>query len=499
MPATLDPVQKQREILTAFRRVTLQRAQTETSAAAHLTADTEAAEAALQAAHEQEEAQIEESERLALAERNGQYDAAEARYADQLREGETGVEIAQKHFEGARTILGLADQRHLLDDARTVPVRLQPGQDPAQELRRCVKDTADTAATIDRAVDRYMAERTKTPERRLTMPQHRRLLPLALVGILFVLFVGYSQSRPCSLARGLLSAGAASCPATLTGHSGAVNAVAYSPDGGTIASGSSDGTVRLWNLARHSSTRVLHGHSEGVASVAFSPDGKLLASASADTTTKLWDAATGRELRTLAGSAAPALAVAVAPDGNSVATGSADGSVRVWSVTGAALQTLAAGPGAVRAVAFSADGKALASAGDDGAVQLWDPATGAQLRSLSAGAGTLFAVAFSPDDALLATTGSDGAVRMWHPASGEQVRSLPVSAGAVRGLAFSADGKRLVSASDDKRARVWDVASGTLLHNDTTGDKLQAVAFAPNGVTIALATDGGAVLLKPSR
>jgi WD40 repeat protein len=83
------------------------------------------------------------------------------------------------------------------------------------------------------------------------------------------------------------------------GHSGGVNSVAFSLDGKTVASGSGDGTIKLWDIVTGREIRTFSGHSWFVYSVAFSPDGKTVVSGSRDKTVKLWDVVTVREISTL--------------------------------------------------------------------------------------------------------------------------------------------------------------------------------------------------------
>ena len=108
--------------------------------------------------------------------------------------------------------------------------------------------------------------------------------------------------------------------ATLKGHIKGVRSVAFSPDGKTLASGSYDNTIKLWDVGTGKEKSTLRGHTKIVTSVAFSPDGKTLASGSLDGTIKLWDVSTEREKVTwihIRG----VESLAFSPDGQTLASG----------------------------------------------------------------------------------------------------------------------------------------------------------------------------------
>ncbi|EED12010.1 wd40 repeat pf20, putative [Talaromyces stipitatus ATCC 10500] len=141
---------------------------------------------------------------------------------------------------------------------------------------------------------------------------------------------------------------------------GSFFAVAFSPDGKLVASGSVDYTIKLWDLATGTLRQTLEGHSGPVLAVAFSPDGKLTASGSYDKTVKLWDPATGTLRQTLEGHSDLIQTVAFSPNSKLVASGSYDKMVKLWDLaTGTLRQTLEDHSGLVRVVAFSPDGKFL--------------------------------------------------------------------------------------------------------------------------------------------
>jgi WD40 repeat protein len=289
---------------------------------------------------------------------------------------------------------------------------------------------------------------------------------------------------------------------TLSGHSGPVTSVAFSPDGKHIATASADKTVKEWDAASDAKPPLtLPGHSAAVLSVAFSPDGTRLATASADNTAKLWEAASGRELRTFIGHSGAVSSVVFSPDGKHLATASADRTVIVWDTdTGRTLLTLEGHAREVSGVAFSPDGKRLATANADGTAIVWDADTGRVLRTLKSrkDAQAISSVAFSPDGERLATASRDDTAMVWGPASDTNpLLTLTGHSAAVLSVAFSPDGKRIVTASWDETTRVWDADRGLELQPPLRGHKqvVSSAVFSPDGKRIATASADNAAKL----
>jgi len=283
-------------------------------------------------------------------------------------------------------------------------------------------------------------------------------------------------------------------PAPQPGHTELVNSVAFSPNGRWLASGSSDKTIKLWDVATGEELRTLTGHTDFVSSVAFSPDGHWLASGSSDRTIKLWDVATGEELRTLTGHTQGVGPVAFSPDGHWLASGSSDRTIKLWDMaTGRELRTLTGHAIDVQTVAFSPDGRRLASGSVDRTIRFWDVATGQELRTLTGHTLPVTSVAFSPDGRWLASGCTDKVIKLWDVATGREVRTLPGHAGWIWSVAFSPDGRWLASggwsprsvASPGETIKLWDVATGEELRTLTGHPLVQSLAFSPDGRWLA--------------
>jgi WD40 repeat protein len=246
----------------------------------------------------------------------------------------------------------------------------------------------------------------------------------------------------------------------LSGHTGTVTSVAFSPGGSTLASGSADKTVILWDLVNEKRGATLRGHSGRVSSLAFAPDGKSLATASDDGTVIIWDLATNRVCSTLRGHASPFTALAFSPDGMTLAIGSRDGRIKLWDVgTGRVRLTIEGGNGPVWELVFTPDGSTVAAGVFKKAVTLWDSATG-KPKGTERGwhhSDTTAAALLVGRTTLALSQGRDGRIWLKDCNKGQILGFLGGHSGAVRCLAFDPGGTLLASGGTDKLVRLWKV------------------------------------------
>ena len=277
--------------------------------------------------------------------------------------------------------------------------------------------------------------------------------------------------------------------ATLSGHRGVVESIAFSPDGTILASGAQNGTMRLWEVGMQQSIATRNNVTS--ISMSFSPDGTILASPY-----ELWNVATQQSIATL-NDVGPVTSVSFSPDGTTLALGAPDQTIKLWDVeTREIIATLRHGDW-VQSVSYSSDGTILASGAWHGTIKLWNMATRQNIATLSGHRGVVESIAFSPDGTILASGSDDGTARLWDVTTKSNIAIFesgwgydPIS------VSFSPDGATLASGSWFGRIiKLWDVATGANFAVFGHTNPIAAVSFSPDGTILASGTSEGTVEL----
>ncbi|MBL8799550.1 MAG: WD40 repeat domain-containing protein [Planctomycetia bacterium] len=294
----------------------------------------------------------------------------------------------------------------------------------------------------------------------------------------------------------------------LKGHTDSVRCLAYAPDGGALATGSDDGTLRFWNPTSGTVLGQPEKLSSWVEALAFAPH-------SADLTVGLADGGLHRFARqgnqwvqqragwlqkTLskltATKPAAVRALAYSPDGQRLAVARWDRRLQVLNAPNLGVLSDTLSPVQITGLAFSRDGRVLAGAAANGIIQLFHGVTGqgeGECRGATAGA---LCVTYSPDGQLLASGHADGSVLLWTVAKGQSPVVLSGHRWTVFSAAFSPAGDTLLTGSADGTVRLWNVATrGEQAALQWHTQAVTAVAFAPDGMTAAAASSDNTVVV----
>ena len=235
-----------------------------------------------------------------------------------------------------------------------------------------------------------------------------------------------------------------------------INALDWSPDGRRIATAGKAGAIHLLEAATGRVLITLPGHGQAVYTLAWSPDRVRLGSGGADKVVRLWDAEQGRMLLAYSGHAGDVGALAWSPDGSLVASGSGGGTVQIWQASnGRKVYTYFGHPALIYAISWSPDGKRVASASQDGTIQVWDALDGETVLTYIHHTAPVWSVKWSPQGRWIASASEDGTVHIWDALTTANREIYRGHTGPVYAVAWSPDGQYLASAGKDRTAPVW--------------------------------------------
>ncbi|AFY41294.1 DnaJ domain-containing protein [Nostoc sp. PCC 7107] len=286
------------------------------------------------------------------------------------------------------------------------------------------------------------------------------------------------------------------CVKTLQGHLGRVNAIAITPDGNTLVSGSDDKQINLWNLKTGKWLYTFSGQAEAVLSLAISPDGKQIVSGCVDRKISTWQIDKQKFLRTFFYLNSPyshhsfVNSVIYSSDGRFITSASSDKTIRIWGgYTGDLKRTLNGHIDAVFSVAISPDSKILASGSADKTIRIWDCINWKQLEIFTEHSAAVNTLVITPDGKTLISGSTDTTIKLWNLHTRKLIQTLTGHSEAILSVAVSADGEILAS-STRKTIKIWHIPTGNLLQ---TLPGCSPVAFTPDSQMLVSGGNGGTI------
>lgn len=281
----------------------------------------------------------------------------------------------------------------------------------------------------------------------------------------------------------------------LSAHRGEILSLDLSPNGLWIISGSSDGTLRLWDM-RSKTQKILHQEETWYRAVAFAPNGQSFAVGDDEGIVRVWNTL-NQKIIAQWDIEQSVRSLSFSDDGSHLVTNHAKGGIGLWNVQ-KKKEVQHFGTGRMATVQFSPDGKVIAACDYDYLVTLWNAEDGSKIGELKDYPtepylrNALTSLCFSPDSKTLVTAGVNDKVYLWSVKERSLQKTLQATSGAGRCITFSVDGQWLLSAGSHQHIHIWNPKTGKSI-NDTVGHQgiVNSVSLSPDGSSLATAcTDG---------
>ena len=269
-------------------------------------------------------------------------------------------------------------------------------------------------------------------------------------------------------------------------HLGRIFSLMYSPDGKTLACSGHNGLVILIDVATGKQRVTLRGHDDNVNRVVFNPEGTLLASGGDDEKVILWDAMTGEKLHVHTAYDSEVWSLTFSPDGNTIAIGGRSYKIGLLDVKTHEYSKISDGISLITDMSFSSDGKSLVTSSTRG-LHLWDVEKGRTIAAFIGHEGTVTCARFNPIDGSIVSGGVDGTVRIWNSTGGGFRDIATGFIERVSSVAYNPDGKTFATTGGKHAVRLWDSTTHQLKSVFGWEWAPQTIAFSPNSNQIATA------------
>jgi len=280
-----------------------------------------------------------------------------------------------------------------------------------------------------------------------------------------------------------------------------VNPIVYSVDGKYIISGGSDSTIRIWDVKTEECIKAIDAHSDNISEVTLSSDGKYIASGSLDKTIKIWKYDTGKLIKTIQIQNSRIISLAFSPNGKNIASfgsGKEGKKIKIYDIfSGKLIKSLEGHSDIIESITYSPDGRNIASGGYDTMIKIWDSKSGNCLMSLKSHKYAVNSVVFSLDGAKIASGSEDKTIKIWDVKYGTCIKTLETPYRRINSLSWSPDGKYIaaVGRSNVGHFSIWDVDNGECLLSRDLFSQGNSVIFSPNGKSIAVGREDGAIII----